>query len=136
MTAWFPNDPSLCLILIDQHVLRGEYAEALACVETLRKAVGGDAYLDYVSGCIYQAAKQFGQAKAADESAIAAEPTLAKPYWGLVGIALEQKDWPSVSRGLTRIEQNLPIKITNLEAMDAYAEYVKTEEYRKWKSSR
>ena len=50
----FPNDASIHLMSMDFHVMRGEWDEALAAVDAIDAAVGGDEFLDTVRENIRQ----------------------------------------------------------------------------------
>jgi hypothetical protein len=43
-----PNDPCVDMMSIDSYILQRKFAEAMACIDRLNQAVGGDPYLDKV----------------------------------------------------------------------------------------
>lgn len=49
----FPNDPSLPLVLVDYHILKKQYAQALDDINTLDDVINKDPFLDYYRGVIY-----------------------------------------------------------------------------------
>ena len=132
MERLFLDDPCLPLLALDLYMLRKDYAKAFKAIDTIEKATGDKAYTDFLRGNIYYMQHKLGQARAALELSIKQEPALLPAYWSLITLALETKDWAAVSRWLTRAEKNAGVQLVDLEEVEAYAEYVKTEEYRKW----
>ena len=51
---FYPDDPSVDMMLINYHVARDEYDEAIEAINRLEKAVGGDPYLDVVRYDVYR----------------------------------------------------------------------------------
>ena len=49
----YPNDPSLPLVLVDYHILKGQYTLALDDINSLDDAINKDPFLDYHRGIIY-----------------------------------------------------------------------------------
>lgn len=134
----FPNDPSLDLIRLDELVRTERFDEAHRAVDRINNFVGGDAYQLYMHGELYEDAGGDQNMAAAVKSfhdAIAMDPTLSKAYWGLVALSLKTKDYDMTSATLDEIEQNLHIRIRNLEGQPLYAEFVKSDAYQKWKAA-
>jgi hypothetical protein len=80
-------------------------------------------------------AKALAAAKVSYQRSIDTEPTLAKPYWGLVTLSLKTRDFDQTAAMLDQIEQKLHLKIGDLEAIPLYAGFVKSDAYSKWKES-
>jgi hypothetical protein len=127
-----PGDPCLDLLSLDAVLLRRQYDEALACVDRLDAAVGGDPYSDLLRGNIHYMKGDRAAAKSHAAKAIAAEPTLAPAHWTLVQVALDERDHAETVRLLLRIEQVLKLEFGDLTAVPEYAEFVKSPEYREW----
>jgi len=70
------------------------------------------------------------------DKAIALEPTLHEPYWELVYLSLQTKDFDRTVELLNRIQRELHVRIADLEKLPTYAEFVKSDAYRKWKAAR
>jgi hypothetical protein len=132
LRARYPNDPCTDLLSVDDCLLRKRYDEALAGVDRLDKAVGGDPYNDVLRGNIHYMKGDRDAAIRCLNRAIAAEPTLEDPYWSLVQLSLDEKKFDETARLLSRIEKTLGLKLGDLTDIDAYAEFVKSAEYRKW----
>ncbi len=128
-----PGDPALEFLLLDRYVDRKEHDRALVCVDRLDKAVGGDPHLDFLRANICYAAGRFEEAKAHARRAIEGEPTLGGPYWTLVTVSLDQKDYPETARLLTLVQEKLGVGLQDLHGVEAYAGFVESEAYREWK---
>jgi hypothetical protein len=134
----FPGDPSLDLMCLDAFINAGNYDEAHKSIDRLEVFTGGDAYLEVLHGNVYfQAAgdDNIAAAKKAFQKAVDMEPTLAAPYWGLVTISLKTGDYDQTAALLNEIEQKLNLKIGNLQTIAPYADFVKSDAYKKWKAA-
>jgi len=136
MEQLFPDDPCLHLLALDLHVLRKEYPKAFKAINAIEKATGDTAYMNFLRGNAYYLQKKPDQAKAALERSVKQEPSLLQAHSSLIILALEAKDWSAVSLRLTGVEKDSGVQLDDLEKMEAFAEYVKTDEYRKWKAAR
>lgn len=129
----FPNDPALDLLLFDDYFLKKNYAGALAAIDRVRRALGGDAYLDFLEGNVHYTKGDHAAAKVRLNRAITAERDLAEPYWTLITIALEQRDWVETARLLDRVEQDARVDLQDVGQVAEYGEFAKTREYQSWK---
>jgi tetratricopeptide (TPR) repeat protein len=132
----FPDDPSLGLVLIDYHFNRGEYDQSLELIARLNEAVGGDPYLNFLRASVLFAAGRLDEAKLAARRAIEAEPALADPYWALLTISLQQKEFAETARLLTEIETALEVEFEDLSGFPDYREFVASEAYTSWVAER
>ena len=132
----YPLDPALDLLELDHLTNRQEYDLALQSLARLQKTVGGDPYLLFLQGIFMSLKKEPAAAKKLYEQAIAEEPDLAAPYWGLVTLSLDQQQYAETVRLLNRIETALDLEITDLTAIPEYAGFVQSKEYRAWMKKR
>lgn len=135
----FPHDACLDLVCLDQLVEAGAYAEARRSIDRIEAFTGQDAYLDALRANMYRLQGGSANISAAQrefDKAIAAEPTLHEPYWGLVNLSLQNKDFDRTAELLDRIQRELHVGIADLEKLPTYAEFVKSDAYRKWKAAR
>jgi tetratricopeptide (TPR) repeat protein len=128
----FPDDPSLGLVLIDYHFNRGEYDTAIAIIDRLDRDVGGDPYLDFFRANVLYVAGRLEEAKQAARRAIEAEPTLEDPYWTLVTISLDEREFTETARLLTEIENELGLVLGDLGGVPEYREFVESDAYPEW----
>jgi tetratricopeptide (TPR) repeat protein len=129
----FPNDPALDLLLFDDYFLKKNYDGALAAIARVRRALGGDAYLDFLEGNIYYSKGDHQGAKVRLNRAIATEPDLADPYWTLITISLEQRQWNETARLLDLVEQKARVELQDVGSVAEYAEFAKSKAYQTWK---
>jgi tetratricopeptide (TPR) repeat protein len=133
---WHPESPALQLMLLDYHFYRKEFDEALACIDGLDKTVGGDSYLDFMRANLHYSAGRTEEARATALKAVEREPTLIQPYWSLLTLSVEAKDFAETARLLTIVEEGFPVRFDALEEAEPYAEFVKSPEYEKWLAAR
>lgn len=129
----FPNDPSLDLLLFDAYFLDKQYDGALAAIGRVRRALGGDAYLDFLEGNVFYARGDHAAAKVRLNRAIAAEPDLAEPYWTLITISLAQRTHDETARLLERVEVSARVELQDVGHVAEYAEFAKSKAYARWK---
>lgn len=135
----FPHDACLDLVCLDQLFEAGEYADARRSIDRIEAFTGSDAHLDTIRGKMYRlqgGSANLAAAQKEYDKAIALEPTLHEPYWGLVTLSLQSKDFDRTVELLNRIQRELHVRIADLEQLPAYAEFVKSDAYRKWKAAR
>ncbi|HEX5754239.1 MAG TPA: hypothetical protein VFZ09_49105 [Archangium sp.] len=131
----YPNDPSLDLISIDGHMMRKDYATVMKMIDRLDQRVK-DPYLQYLRGSVML---DKGDRKAAlghFKAAIAGEPTLTLAHWVLIGLSLQDKQFKDTARYLDGIERDTSVEIGDLTALEEYAGFVKSPEYKAWKKKR
>lgn len=129
----FPKDPALDLLLFDDYFLKKQYDGALAALERVRRALGGDAYLDFLEGNIFYAKGDHAAAKVRLNRAIATEPDLADPYWTLITISLEQRTYDETARLLERVEASARVELQDVGNVAEYAGFAKSKAYAQWK---
>jgi tetratricopeptide (TPR) repeat protein len=129
----FPGDPSLDLLLFDDYFLKKQYDGALAAIGRVRRALGGDAYLDFLEGNVLYAKGDHAAAKVRLNRAIATEPALVEPYWTLITISLEQRTHDETARLLERVEVTAKVELQDVASVAEYAEFAKSKAYAQWK---
>jgi hypothetical protein len=139
LDAWakaFPGDPSLDLLLVDGHTLKGEFEKVVEALKRLDGTVGGDPYLTYMQSEAWLQGKKLAEARKAAEAAVAGDRTLIQPMWVLVAVSLQEQKFPEVTQLLLKIEGEYGIPMGDLGGVEAFAEYVESEEYEKWVEAR
>lgn len=132
----FPDDPSLDLVLLDHYFNAREFDEALRIVDRIDRGVGGDPYLDFMRANVLYAAGRRSEARAAARRAVEREPGLEDPYWTLVTISLEEKDFGETAKLLDEIETSLGLVIGDLTQIPGYSEFLQSDAYKAWAASR
>lgn len=132
----FPNDPTVGLALIDYHFVRGRYARALASIDRMNELIGGDPYLDFFRANVLYAADRLAEAKLAARRAIAAEADLENPYWTLLTISLDEKEFVETARLLTAMERELGLVLGDIGVVPGYREFMQSVAYADWQAAR
>lgn len=91
----YGENPALDMILLDAHVDGGNYDDALADVERLDRAVGGDPWLRVARANVELERGNLDAAWTHVGAARRAAPELADVHWTALTIALARKDYPS-----------------------------------------
>jgi tetratricopeptide (TPR) repeat protein len=132
----FPGDPALNLLLIDYYGNKEQYDAAMASVDRLRQALGGaDAIQDLMRSNILRQKGDLRAAKVALQEAIEREPTLLKPYFALLDLSVIEKDYTETVRLATLLEKG-SVSIPDLSTLPLYADFVRSNEYKRWLESR
>ncbi len=132
----FPEDPSLDLFLIDINAMQRKFDEVAEVTKRLAVAVGGDPALDALRAlALEQGGNLEAGAKLAREAA-AAEKGLTAAHLVLLVDALKRQDHPETAVQMTAMEKDCSFPLGRIEENPKYAEFVKSEEYKKWKASR
>ncbi|MEJ7639603.1 MAG: hypothetical protein WKF75_16915, partial [Singulisphaera sp.] len=129
---YHPDDPCLDILSIDTSILKKDYAKALASIDRLDKAVGGDPYLDSLRANVYLDGQKPDAARQAARRALEREPTLIDAYWSLVAISLKEREFAETLELLNAIGEKFDIVFEDLGTMPEYAEFVETPQYQQW----
>jgi lipopolysaccharide biosynthesis regulator YciM len=136
MRKALPNDPCLDVICLDSLFLRKQYAETIAAADRLDKMVDGDPYLHVLRGGVHFAQKQHEKARECVQKAIDAEPKMVQAHFTMIAICLDQKDYATVAKTLSVLENDVGMQLNDLAQVPEYADFVKSEEYKKWLAGR
>lgn len=128
----FPDDPALGLALLDWHLLQGRYQKALHILDRIDAQVGDDPYLDNTRALTHLLAKDYTKAEKAAARACQAVPQLIEVWWTWVTVALRREDHAETVRLLDVIRTRFGVTFGDLTAIDEYATFVKSDEYRRW----
>lgn len=131
----FPNDPAFDLQLMGNYNAMGQRDEALAAIERLEKAVGGDPYCLMLRGNVHLQAGKLRLAKQWIDNAIAAEPSLVPARLARVNCAIYENDFPEMVRQLDALEA-LGEQLADLTKVSGYKRFVSSPEYRDWMDER
>jgi hypothetical protein len=131
----FPGGPCQDLIRYHMCIASKDYDHLYELLDRLQKYTGGDPYLLWIKGhykILEGGDQNVAEARQLFRQAIQDEPTLSNPYFGLVDLALHDKDYKQTVSLLDTIQTNLGIRFRKLEQVSAYADFVKSDAYRKW----
>jgi tetratricopeptide (TPR) repeat protein len=130
--ASFPDDACMDLMCIDYYLLKKQYADALAGIDKVDKAVGGDPYLNLVRANANFESGKFAEAREAASKAIEDEPTMVEAYWSLVAISLREKKFDDTLKLLRMIATKFHVEFQDLAKVPEYADFVKSPQYKEW----
>lgn len=129
----FKDDPTVDLVSIDAHFLRGDFEQATAAVDRVDKAVGGDPYLEVMRGSFSLAQGKTDEAKARAQKALKAEPGLYQAYDLLLSVSLAQKDHAETARLLGVFEDKFGMEFGDLSNVEDFKPFRQSDAYRKWR---
>jgi hypothetical protein len=132
---YYPNDASIDLTVLDAQMVRGSFDLALATIDRIDKAMGGDPYLKVLRVDLLEKQGKSNAAWKIAEAAVAEEPTLLPAYFSLLELALHRKNFAKIAELLTAMESKLGVKFKDLTTFPAFAEFVKSDEYKAWRKS-
>ena len=127
-----PDDPALDFALIDHYFYAKQFDKALEIIDSIDKRVEGDPYLDFFRANIFYSDGNWAGAKRFAKQAIDREPDLEDPYWTLITISLDERDYAETARLLIAVEDSLGLVIGDLIDIPEYAGFRASEPYRRW----
>ncbi len=133
LRANYPKDAGVDFISTDYFLMKGQFDEALGCVDRLDTAIGGDAYLDVLRANIEIQAHRFDRAQARIESAKDREPDLVDAYLSALELAVAEKDNQAAVRHLEELRKRFQFHFAELSAQPQYADLVGSPEYKAWR---
>ena len=132
LRAAHPDDACIEMISIDYYLLKKDYPAAIACLDRLDKAVGGDPYANVMRAGIHTDQKRYDVAKQDARKAIAQDPTLQDAYWTLVTISLQEHAYADTVAQLNQLEGRFHIPFGDMTQLPIFAEFAQSPEYRAW----
>ncbi len=148
--TFHPQDPCVDMLSIDYYLLKQDYAESIACVDRLDKALGGDPYLEVIRAGIHRTAAkldepnkdeaatrkmnaELDEADKAIKHAIAQDPNLRQAQENQVEISLKRKKFDDTLAALKALNERFGIEFADLSTVPVYAEFVKSSQFDAWK---
>ncbi len=128
----YPHDACIDLISIDGYALLKRYAEAIACVDRLDKAVGGDPHLNVLRAGAHFKAGDYAAAKADARRMIKEAPEDRAGYFALVSIALEEHKYDETLTALRAVKKKFHPQFHDLTKVPKYDGFVKSPQYKEW----
>jgi hypothetical protein len=128
----YPDDVAAEFISIDYFFLKKQYDKVLKALNRLDTAVGGDPYLDGMRAAAWVEVKRFGEARAAVERAIKAEPTIVNAYGIRLIISLRERKYADTLEWLKKLVQTCGVPMDDLPGNPEYAGFVQSPQYQEW----
>jgi hypothetical protein len=132
---FYPDDAAVDLLMLDDLLAKKSFDKALAGVERIDKAVGGDPHLKVIRARVFLKQGKLKDAQKMAEAAAAEEPTLKSAYYFLVDLALKERNFAKTAELLSILESKCHVTFKDLTTVRAYAEFVKSPEYKAWLKS-
>jgi predicted Zn-dependent protease len=129
MRHLFPHDGGVDLMSIDAFSLKQKWPQALAAIDRVDGAVGGDPYLDVFRSNIHLRAGHLDQARDCAARAAGREPTLPQAFWAQVNVSLAQADYAETARVLAHLRDVLHVELPDLTQVPEYQGFVASPEY-------
>lgn len=100
IASHFADDPAFLLMEIDHRFRAKEFDEVLKTIENLKKAVGGDPYLEAMRASALLAADRLEPAVETALLALEKAPNLPEAGWAAVNAGMKASRWDAVAKGL------------------------------------
>jgi tetratricopeptide (TPR) repeat protein len=126
------DDGSIDLLSVDSFVLKGDFQNALHCLDRLEQAVGFDSYLNVLKANLWIESGESAKAIPLCQTAIEEEPELELAYWILITAAIHLEEWDLVLATLLKLEDQFEMEFENLEEVELYEPFTKTSQYKEW----
>lgn len=131
--AKFGDDIALQRALLRKGFEFKQWPAAMDAIERIDKFVGGDAYLHVLRGRVADEQGEADKAAVNYATAVAELPTLPEAYYPAIQHALTQKQHATVTDLLTDAEKRAGVEFGDLAKNKAFADYVKSGEYERWR---
>jgi len=134
----FPGDPAVDFVYLNERISDRQFAAARTCVDHLETFTGGDPYLISREGDIDMDAggdANLAEARKLFEQSIREEPTLQEGYWGLLKVSVLERNYDETVKQLDWLTKTFGVDASNVAWEPFYADFVKSDAYRKWKQS-
>ena len=130
-----PDSAALELCAIDHFLLENRSGDALGCLDTLERAVSGDAWLDHLRATLWRARGDTEKAREFCRRAIERESTLEDPYWTLFALAIEEKRFDDAVAVAHKLDASFEVDWSEVEKTPAYAALAGTSAWTQWRST-
>ena len=127
-----PNDACIDMLSIDSFVSKKEYDKAFECIERLDNSVGGDPYLNVMRANAKLIQQKNNEAKKYAELALEKEPDLFPGYQVLLNVSIADKNYDDTVSVLNALKENFEIEFEDFTQIEAYSDFVKSPQYKKW----
>lgn len=129
---WYPNDPTLRILLIDYYAQREEYDKLREVIDELDKAVGGDPFLDLHRAQADIVEENWSEARKRAQRVIESVPKSEHAYWTAFVAAVGLKDYADAVKQLQHLHREFNANPRRLEAAEEFREFTSSTEYREW----
>lgn len=133
----FGDDPACDLIMLDTHLTRKQYQQAVECIARIDKSIGGDWYLDVMSAEIQMQSGKLDGALASASQAQKRNPGQIDPIHTLVAVNLQREDFDAVKRWLLMAERAFNFRYDpEFNNSEPFSGFRKSPQYKQWLAER
>lgn len=129
---YFPNDPTINLMLMDFNFENKNYAETLVLIDSLDKKINGDPFLNVLKADIFIAQKKYPEAEELLKKCIEKEPNSEKAYWDLVLVYLDQKKYADAVKLFPEVQKQIGLNPAEFLPQEPYKDFWQSPEYLVW----
>ena len=129
--ARFPT-PKFRMLMVDAHVVRQRWKEAIRCVDEMMVGIERDAVLLMLRGSIELQSGDMAAAKKSTLEALALEPDCNSVLLSSLDVFLAAKDWAAIAAALKKLEATGDYAFRGLLVDEVWAEFMKQPESKPW----
>jgi len=127
-----PDDTCIDILSIDYYFIKKRYAEAMACIDRVDRALGGDPYLETMRAGVFLEQNDPAAARASLHRAMAADSSLVDLYWSLINVSLKEKNFDETLQTLRTIRDKFHMEIADLKTVPLYKDFIGSPQYQEW----
>jgi hypothetical protein len=130
-----PQDSVTDTLMIDAYQYQGKWDQALAAIERLDQAVGGDAFLHFVRAQVFIQQRNVDAARRSQAILDQWDANFGPSHLNHLLLSLAERNFDETVRRLDKLASELGIVIQQMESNPLYAEFIKSPQYAAWKQS-
>jgi tetratricopeptide (TPR) repeat protein len=128
----YPNDPGVDMLSLDALVNEQKFDEALAAIDRIDRAVGGDHHLDVTRAAVNVMAGNLDESERLSRQAIEHPQAVVDSHWQLIAVLLKAQKFEQLKQALLDVEHRFQVEFEDLQTLPDYAEFVKSPQYQEW----
>jgi tetratricopeptide (TPR) repeat protein len=128
---WLPEDPAADLISIDYFFNHKQYAESIAAIDRLDKAVD-DPYLDVLRSGIWLEAGNLKEAARTADRYLEHKDAEEEGYWARIAVSLKTKEFDLMAYMLDDLQELFDLEFNDPASFPEYKEFWQSEAGKAW----
>lgn len=128
------NDPGIDLLSLDYYIERKEFGKAMAALESLDRAVGGDPYLDVLRGSVAFQAGDYDQAIAAGNRAAERDPNSDGALFVVARATQAKRDFAQTAAAFKKLQALGLVTPADVAAAAEFTAFAASPEFQAWQS--
>ncbi|GMU61175.1 MAG: hypothetical protein AMXMBFR34_29380 [Myxococcaceae bacterium] len=136
----YPTDAASNVLALDYYFMRKRWAEVEKAIGVVEARVGkDDGWFEVLRAGAASAQGKKDEARKHYLEAIAREKALKDPYFPLIQLALDGKDWAEAAKWLEAVERDAHVELQDVSAVPDYADFAASKEgkayVKKWRAA-